>query len=142
MSIQTRIAGGKVRNEALVTDLGQLVTSPLSFSNFYFAATASNDVPVNIIVPKKRHRFIITSIILSGDRSVGANGAVTTVYESSIGPLDTTQETVIITEEIAKQTRMTATNINLETNVGKWINVVSDDVIVRCNIAGYFVEAI
>ena len=142
MSIQARITGGTKRNEAVVTDLGQLVIAPLSPSNFYLGTTIANNVPVNVVIPKKRHKFIITSIILSADRSIAQNGAVTTIYENGIGPVDTTQDKVIITEEIAKQTRMTATGLNIEVNEGKWINVVSDDVIVRCNIAGYFVGAI
>ena len=142
MSIQTRIAGGKKRNEALVTDLGQLVVAPFSPSNFYLGSTVSNNVPVNVVIPKKKHKFIITSIILSADRSVAQNGAVTTIFENGIGPTGTAVEKVIITEEIAKQTRMTATGLNIEVTEGKWINVVSDDVIVRCNIAGYFVGAV
>ena len=142
MSIQTRIAGGKKRNEALVTDLGQLVVAPFSPSNFYLGSTVSNNVPVNVVIPKKKHKFIITSIIMSADRSVAQNGAVTTIYENGIGPTGTAVEKVIITEEIAKQTRMTATGLNIEVTEGKWINVVSDDVIVRCNIAGYFVGAV
>lgn len=142
MSIQSRITGGKKRNEALVTDLGQLVTAPFAPSIFYLGSTAVNDVPVNVVAPRKKNLFIITSIILSSDRSVGANGAVTTIYENGIGPTDTTQDKVIITEEIAKQTRMTAIGVNIEVSEGKWINVVSDDVIVRCNIAGYFVGAV
>jgi hypothetical protein len=139
MSIQARVVGGNKRREATVTDFGQLVTSPLSFSQFYNAATVSNNVPVNVIQPAKRQKFIITDIILSGDRSVGANGAVTTVYENNISGTDTTQQKVIITEEIAKQTRMVATGLNIEVTEGRWVNIVSDDVIVRCNIGGYYV---
>lgn len=139
MSIQARVVGGNKRREVTVTDFGQLVTSPLSFSQFYNAATVSNNVPVNVIQPAKRQKFIITDIILSGDRSVGANGAVTTVYENNVSGTDTTQQKVIITEEIAKQTRMVATGLNIEVTEGRWVNIVSDDVIVRCNIGGYYV---
>lgn len=142
MSIQSRIAGGKKRYEVEVTKHGQLVTSDLSFARFYNGATASNDVPVNVVEPRSGYCFIITTIILSGDRSIGANGAVSTLYESDVGPVDTVQERVVITEEIAKQTRMTATGLNIEVSAGKWLNLVSDDVIVRANVSGYFVVAI
>lgn len=142
MSIQTRVVGGEKRNEATVTDFGQLVTSPLAFSTFFNASTISNNVPVNVIEPAKRRKFIITDIIISGDRSVGVNGAVTAIYESNVSGTDTVQTKLIITEEIAKQTRMVATGLNIEVTEGRWVNVVSDDVIVRCNIGGYYVKIV
>tara|TARA_R110000796_G_scaffold251188_2_gene382029 strand:+ start:279 stop:695 length:417 start_codon:yes stop_codon:yes gene_type:complete len=126
---------------AKITKDGQLVVGDVDFSHFYLGSTASNDVPVNVVPPKPGKRFIITAIILSGDRSIGASGAVTDIYESDIGPVDTVIETEIIQEEIAKQTRLTATGLHIEVNQGKWVNVKSDDVIVRCNIAGYYVDA-
>lgn len=140
MSIQSRIVGGSKRNEVEVTNFGQLVVAPLAFSKFYNASTTVNDTPVNVIEPLRRRKFIITDIILSGDRSIGANGAVTTVYENNISGTDATQTKIIITEEIAKQTRMVATGLNIEVAEGRWVNVVSDDVIVRANIGGYYVK--
>jgi hypothetical protein len=142
MSIQSRIVGGKDRTEVLVTKFGQIITSPIDFSTFYLGSTAADDVPVNVVPPKSGFFFVVTSIILSGDRSIGANGAVTTVFTSDIGPVDTVQESVIITEEIAKQTRMTTVALNIRVPEAKWVNVVSDDVIVRCNISGYYVGAV
>jgi hypothetical protein len=142
MSIQTRIVGGGTRNEASVTNLNELVVAPLAPSKFYNGQTVSNNVPVNVVEPKKRNRFIITAIIMSGDRSIGANGAVSVIYENGVSGTDTTQDAVVITEEIAKQTRMVATGLNIVVPEGKWVNVTSDDVIVRVNIAGYYVAAL
>jgi hypothetical protein len=34
---------------------------------------------------------------------------------------------------------MVATGLNIEVTEGRWVNIVSDDVIVRCNIGGYYV---
>ena len=126
---------------AKVSENGQLITGDLDFSKFYLGATASNDVPVNVVAPKMGKKFIITAIILSGDRSIGTNGAVTDVYENDTGPTDGTIDKQIIQEEIAKQTRMTAVGLNIVVGEGQWINVKSDDVIVRCNVAGYYVDA-
>lgn len=141
MSIQSRIVGGVKRNEAVVTELGEVAVSPLFFSKFYNGATAANDVPVNIVPPKHGMIFIIKAIILSGDRSIGASGAVTALYENNTSGVDTVQESVIITEEIGKQTRMVVSGVNIAVTQGKWVNLVSDDVIVRCNIEGYYVNS-
>jgi hypothetical protein len=139
--INVRIKGGKNNNSPEITERGQLITGPLDFSKFYFGTTASNNVAVNVVEPKTRMCFIITAIILSADRSVGANGAVTDVFENTTGPTNGTVTKQIIQEEIAKQTRMTATGLNIIVTEGAWVNVKSDDVVVRCNIAGYYVES-
>ena len=126
---------------AKVSRNGQLVTGDLDFSTFYLGTTIANNTPVNVVEPVMGKKFIITAIILSGDRSIAQNGAVTDVYESSVGPVDGTITKQIIQEEIAKQTRMTAIGLNIEVGEGRWINVKSDDVVIRCNIAGYYVDA-
>jgi hypothetical protein len=141
MSIRTKLIGDDNSEPVKVTKRGQVVTGPLDFSTFYLGATATNDVAVNVVGPKTNKCFIITDIILSADRSVGANGAVTDVFENTVGPTDGTVSKQIIQEEIAKQTRMTATGLNIAVSEGAWVNVKSDDVIVRCNIAGYYVDA-
>jgi len=139
--IKVVIASEENGKTARITNSGELADAPLFTSKFYLGSTASNNVAVNVIPPVEGMCFIITAIILSGDRSVGASGAVTDLYENSIGPTSATVETQIIQEEIAKQTRMTATGLHIKVSQGVWVNVKSDDVIVRANIAGYYVKA-
>jgi len=138
--IKTVIKGGNGGGIANVTTRNQLVTSPLDFSIFYTASTASNNVAVNVVPPMTGKNFVITDLILSGDRSIAQNGAVTEVYENSIGPTSATVTKTIYTDEIAKQTRAVLTGLNIIVTEARWVNVKSDDVIVRCNIAGYYVE--
>ncbi len=86
--IDVRIRGQV--NRVKVTKQGQLVTGDLDFSTFYLGATAVNNTAVNVVAPKMGKKFIITAIILSGDRSIGANGAITDVFENDTGPTDGT----------------------------------------------------
>lgn len=139
--LKVSLWGGKNSNSPQITDRGQLVTGALSFEQFYLGSTASNNVAVNVVPPKTGQRFVITSIILSADRSVGLNGAVTDIFENTTGPTNGTVDKQIIQEEIGKQTRMVAPALNIIVTEGRWVNVKSDDVIVRCNIAGYYVKA-
>jgi hypothetical protein len=141
MSLKVNLWGGHNKASPNITDRGQLVTGALDFEKFYLGATAVNDTAVNVVEPKTGKCFVITAIIISADRSVAVNGAVTDVFENTIGPTDGTVSKQIIQEEIAKQTRMTATGLNIIVTQGAWVNVKSDDVIVRCNIAGYYVDA-
>ena len=124
---------------ARVTSRGQVVVSPLSYSQFYFAATASNDVPVNIVTPLTKRSFVIDAIVLSADRSISASGVIIDIYENSIGPTDTTITKQILQQEMIKQSTLTIPDLNLLITEGRWINIKSDDVIVRCNISGYYV---
>jgi len=126
--------------KAKITERGQIVVAPLEFSVFYTASTASNNVAVNIVAPTTSKRFVITDIVIAADRSVGANGAITDIFEAS-GPTSATIVKSIYEDEIAKQTRATLTGLNIIVSEGVWINVKSDDVIVRANIAGYFIDA-
>lgn len=139
--IKTQIWGGSGNNSPEITSRGQLVTGDLEYSEFYLGSAIANNTAVNVVPPKPGKRFVITAIILSGDRSIAASGAVTDVFENTTGPTTATVTKQIIQEEIAKQTRMTATGLNILVSEGAWVNVKADDVIVRCNIAGYYVSA-
>lgn len=138
MTFPVTIACGKNNTRSLVTRRGQLIVAPLDYSEFYTATTVSNNVAVNVIAPRTGLNFAITDIILSGDRSIGANGAVVQVYENSNGPTDTAITKLIYADEIARQTRAVLTGLNIIVSPARWVNVVSDDVQVRANIAGYY----
>jgi len=140
--IDVGVVGGSTQTRAVVNPRGVLVTGPLAFSSFYTATTTTNNVAVNLVEPKAGYDFILTGIILAGDRNVGVNGAVTEVFENEIGPTDTTITKSIYIDEIAKQTRAVLTGLNIIITSGRWINVVSDDVQVRANIGGYYVRTI
>lgn len=140
--IDVGIAGGPTQSKVRVSQRGQLITSPLDFSTFYTDITTVNNTPVNLVEPMAGMNFVITALILSGDRNIGANGAVTEVYENAIGPTDATVTKAIYRDEIARQTRAVLTGLNIILTPGRWVNVKSDDVQVRANIAGYYVPAI
>jgi len=139
--ITVKVKGGRTGNQVEVTPVGELAVGDLHFSKFYLGSCIANGVAVNVVPPLAGKKFIIKSIILSGDRSIGASGAVTDIFESTTGPTSGTIDVQIIQEEIAKQTRMNTTPLNIVVTEGSWVNIKADDVIVRCNISGYYVDA-
>jgi hypothetical protein len=141
MGVDASIKCGISGTRALVNKNNQLVTGDIEFSKFYTAQNASDNVAVNVVAPKAGKNFVITAIILSGDRAIAANGAVTDIFENDTGPTDGTVNKQVITEEIAKQTRMVATGLNIKVTEGRWINMKADDTVVRVNIAGYYIDA-
>jgi hypothetical protein len=142
MTIKVRIIGGVTNASPRITKRGQFVTGPLDFEQFYLGSAIANDTAVNVVPPKTGKCFVITAIILSGDRSIANDGAVTDIFENGTGPTDGTITRQIIQEEIGRQQRMVATGLNIIIQPGRWINVKASDVIVRCNIAGYYVDDI
>jgi hypothetical protein len=123
-----------------VSSRGQLAVSPLDFSTFYTGSVTVNNTAVNLIGPKAGKRFVITEIILTGDRSIATNGAVTKVYEATDNSTATVDK-LIYEDEIGKQSRAVLTGLNVIVSQARWVNVVADDVIVRANVAGYYIDA-
>jgi len=124
---------GKVR----VTKRCQLVTAPLEFSTFFLAEATTINTAFNVVTPKTNKQFVITDIILYADRSVGANGAITVLYEATADNTITIS-TTIFQQEIPKQTNLALTGLNIIVTEGKWINLKTDDNNVSANIGGYF----
>jgi len=135
------VDGGGTSHKARVTHAGELVVAIGDDSTFHTASTASNNVAVNVVPPLPGKNFIITAIILSGDRSIGVNGAITDVFEADTDTSGTI-DTQIYQDEIGKQDRAVIPALHIKVSAGKWVNVKSDDVIVRANIAGYYESAI
>ena len=139
--ITTSIKSGDGGGVAKVTSRGQLVTAPLEFSEIYTASCIANNTAVNLVTPKPNQRFVITTIILNGDRSIAVNGAITDLFESIGGPISAVVSKSILRLEILKQGSVALTGLNIILSEGVWLNVKADDVIVRANIAGYYVSA-
>lgn len=128
-------------NTVQVSDRSELIVGPRKPSNFYSATTTVNNTPVNVVPPRSGQIFIITAIVLSGDRNIAANGAVVDLYESDISGTDSIIETEIYQDEIARQTRAILTGVYIATSPGRWINVKSDDVQIRANVSGFYVKS-
>ena len=136
INVQLEGIAGRI---AKVSQFGQLAVGPLSDSQFYLGTATVANTAVNVVPPLASKQFVITALIISANRDVGANGAIVDVFESTISSTSAVISREIIQEELAKQTRLVLTNIQIIVSPGVWVNVKTDDNIVRCNIAGYYV---
>jgi uncharacterized protein (UPF0333 family) len=139
--IDVQLKGGDRGNIVQVNNDGELIVGRKKRDKFYNAATATNNVAVNVVEPKSGQKFIITGIYIDGDRSIGANGAVTDIFENTTGPTNATVNTQILQVEVPKQDDRAYPGLNIEVAEGSWVNIKSDDVIVRVNIAGFYEDA-
>lgn len=143
MALIAKISDGLGGTKTLlkVTTRGQAVVGPIAFSEASSAALTVDDVPVNLFTPRSGKNFIITDIIIKGDKSIDNNvDATVTIYETSVGPTSTTQTKVILPTKIARSGGLTLVGLNLEVSTGVWINAVTDDNNVFVTVMGYYVD--
>lgn len=143
--IKTTIEGSinGLSTKAKVSKYGQLITAPLDFSKFYAATASVANTPVELIPPLVNKRFIITSINLYGNRSVGVNDATVRIYEAdgSAEAYDSSTDITIYITEVAKNQNQIVPALNIIVTKGKWINIVASDVSVFANVSGYYIDA-
>ena len=140
MSVKTYIGDALGKGTcAGVTRYNQLITGAASYSKFYNVKAEVDDTGYNLVGPINGEQFVITSIVLYANKNVGAGDATVVLYENSVGPTDTTETSVIITQEMLKQTTVVIPDLNLIVEEGRWVNIKTDDDDVFCNLAGYYV---
>lgn len=136
----TIIGPGPARNEARVTPLGQLVTAPLEYSDTKFNNMDLVDTAYNFHKPTAGKRFVITGMLVSTNRSVGANGAIIEFYEASAVD-STTVDKTILRLDMVKNDKLPITGVNFILTEGVFLNGKTDDDDVLATIAGYEVDA-
>jgi hypothetical protein len=141
MSIETKIIDGTgSRVKTRVTNRGQLVVGAISFSEAKSIVLDAVDTPVNIYGPKTGENFIITDIIIRGNKTISNTvDAVLSIYESTVGPLNSTQSKVILGTVIPRSGDLVLNGLNLEVSEGVWINATTSDVSILITIMGYYV---
>ena len=132
--------GRGTNNLAKVSEYGQLVTSPLEYSEPYTASLDSTGTAFTIAVPKVGHRFIITDIILDAGKDVSASTAGTIVLYEGDSVDDTTGSKTILTVEMLKNTDRTITGLNMIVSEGVWLSMKTSDATISATVLGYYLE--
>ena len=113
---------------ATVTDFGQLVVAPIDYSSVVQGELDTINTAVNLLTPTQAQQIVITDIILTANRSIGANDATVDLYLAD-GPeeLVFTPADAVLSLELEKNGKLTLTGLNLITRPGAWINAKTDD---------------
>lgn len=130
--------GTGTSNKAKVTSRGQLVTSPLEFSEVYNTVITEANTAFNIIEPKPNKRFVITDIILYANKDVGINDATITIYGSDAA--NSLEVLGVVTSlELPKKDKIIMNGLNILSTPGLWINIKSNETIIYVTMAGYYI---
>lgn len=134
--------GSGTKNKARVTTRNQLVTAPLEFSNMFNAQAVAANTAYNVVLPKIGKQFIITDLILYGNKDVdNTNDATVVVYEASAIDSLVVDET-IFNNEIPRRGDLPLTGLNIEVSSGAWVNIKTSSETIFINIGGYYVDAV
>lgn len=141
MTVSSKIVGGKTARTANVTSRGQLVVSPLAFSEPFTASINAINTAFSLVPAKKDSNFVITDIIFDADRNVSANTPATVVLYESSTDTSLTVDRLLLSLEMLKNTNRFIGSLNLLVSKGKWLNIKTDDATVNATILGYYVES-
>lgn len=121
---------------AMVSKFGQLITSPIDYSTPFTAAMSSSNTPYLLVSPIGGKSIVITTLILTANKSVGANDATVSIYTTDTidGALTSTPEVQL---EMIKKSSLPLTGLNLIIPEGKFLFAQTDDNTVYATI-GYY----
>lgn len=138
--VDVTIKGTETGKIAKVTERGELVTAPLSFSTPVFHSLVVDDIADTWFKPRAGERLVITSLIIQTDRNVVTTGVTVDVYEAS-AENSTTIDTQLIQFDMGRQDTIIITGTNVIITEGKFVNAKASDSNVLITISGYFVPA-
>ncbi len=136
--VPTVIKDGYTGNTATVTEFGQLVVAPVAYSSVVQAELAVINTAYNLLEPSQGQQIVITDIILTANRLVGANDATVDLYLADApDALVFTPADAVLSLELEKNGKLALTGLNLITRAGTWINAKTNDNTVFVTIMFY-----
>lgn len=140
MVLKVEIVDGKGGgNSVCTTKRGELVINKADYSEAYQVDLLTKDIAYNFIGPKSGKRFVISDIIFSTNKTVGANGAEVLIYESS------EPASLIVSKSLFKLVMPGKASfghaLNMIVSEGVWVNITTDDDDVFATLMGFYVDA-
>jgi len=141
MVLQTQIIDGGLgkKKAVIVTEFGQLVVAPLSYSETNYKLLNADDTAFNFLEAVPTKRFVITSIFIDAGKNVSPTTAATIVVYESTAVDSLTVSKTILQAELIKNTFRDFVGLNIITREGFFINAKTSDADVAISINGYFV---
>jgi hypothetical protein len=138
-----QIVNEKDGRTAIISPLGEVVVAPISYSTAYYMLVDSTTDAFEVVPGLSGKRFVITSILFASDRNFGS--ATTpenmTLYEAHPSDLATNLATVA-SIDFLKNDRLSATQLNIQTEEGVALVAIADDTNIGVTVAGYYIDHI
>ena len=141
MAISSYIEDKSNKNTVRITDDGQLVVAPISYSFPYYISVATPATAFEVVGGKTGKRFVITGLLIASDKTFASSttSETVTIYEATPNDLDTLLET-IFKVDLLRNDRLVATGLNLVTNKAKsLVASTPTSAAVDITLAGYYI---
>ena len=126
---------------AKVSSNGELLTRAFDYSEPAFQNMNVDNTAFNFQLPRQGEQFVITGAVISGNRDIGVNGAITLIYEAT-SLTETTVVETLLEVEVPKNTVFPFVLPNVLVSEGAFVNGKTDDNSVRVALYGYFVPTV
>ena len=117
---------GKDGQSVRVTEFGQLTVSPVEYSTPVTDTLDAINTAFNFIGPSSGQQIVITDIILTANKNVGASDATVDIYEANSATATTISNSILQLEMI-KQSSLPLIGLNMIVPAGKWVNAKTND---------------
>ena len=118
-----------------ITSNGEVISRP----QFSLAEkrTIDDSAAVNFVNPRVGFKTIITGLIINGSRSIGADGSLVELYETT-SETSTVVSKDILSFDIIKNGTVVTAPILIETTGGTFINAKASDFDINITLLCYF----
>ena len=136
MHIQNGRGSGSL---ALVNQFGELAVGAPQYDSVSSVKLDVVNTAYNLVEARGDAYTIITGLVLTANKSVGANDAIIQIYASVEDATSRTQASSLFTTELAsKNSLVIPTRIIVDP--GSWVNAETDDDDVFCTITYYYIN--
>lgn len=128
------------KNSACVTENGQLIVAPISYSEPYYVKLAVLNTPYEIIPGITNKAFVITGILIASDKNFASAtvAEAVTIYEAAVEDIST-QLKILFQFDLLRNERVVATGLNIITNTARsLVGIAPTSAAVDITLAGYY----
>ncbi len=137
--IPTNLVSGDGR-QVSVSDDGSLSVSVGAYDAAEYRELGVINTAYNFYKPLDREQFVITGIIMYGDKQVSSSTNATVIIYEADSPETTTADRILIQVEVGQNQSIPFPGMRLLCNYGVYINAKTDDDDVHLTIMGHYVD--
>jgi hypothetical protein len=141
MSLPIKIEDPVTQKVANVSEYGQLIIAPISYSTPYYIDVAVAATEYEVVQGKTGRKFVITDVLLASDKNFATATVAETVivYQADVSDITTNLGT-IFQIDFLRNDRLAATGLNLITETARsLVAIAPTSAAVDVTIAGYYI---
>lgn len=124
---------------AEVTQRGQLIVAPIQYSSPFSVSLIAVDTAYNLVWPKADNHFVVTDLLITGEKSVDVNTDATVIIYEADSDTTLTELNVLFSLSVPRSGIIPMTGLNVITgNITKYINIKTSDATINCTLMGYY----